>query len=201
MVRNGQLQRLSKGTYYRSRQSKFGVTLPNQTTVRALAARHKTLFPAGVGAASLLGFTTQVAGKSEIATSSASLPRKLIGSDAKIHTRRPAAWKQLNETEAAILEFLRRGGRDTELTSAETTRRILRLLSKSDTFAHLIRVAPSEPPRIRALLGALGEKLDANNKALNTLRKGLNPFTKFDFGVFADMENAKAWQAKRNTLR
>lgn len=116
MVRGGQLQRLSKGTYYRPRQSNFGPTLPNPTTVRSLAARNNTLFPAGTAAANLLGFTTQSARESEIATPSASLPRKLVGANAKIHTRRPEAWKGLTDEEAAILDFLRRGGRTSELT-------------------------------------------------------------------------------------
>lgn len=196
MTKDGELQRLSKGTYYRSRQSNFGPTLPNQAKMRSLAARTKTLFPAGLSAANLLGFTTQIVRQGEMSTSSASLPRKLVGMDAKIHTRRPDAWKHLTEEEAAILDFLRRGGKDSELTPEETTRRVLRLLSKSDTYAHLARVADSEPPRVRALLGAFGEQIGVKPAALNRLRQSLNPSSRFDFGMFADMPNAKAWQAK-----
>jgi hypothetical protein len=196
MARDGELQRLSKGTYYRPGRSNFGHTLPNQTKVRALAARSKTLFPAGTGAANLLGFTTQVARQTEVATLSGSLPRKLIGADIKIHTRRPEAWKSLTDEEAAMLDFLRRGGRDSELTPEETTRRMIRLLSKSDAYTHLIRVAHSEPPRVRAILGAFGERLDARKTILNGLRQSLNPLSRFDFGNFSNLPNARAWQAK-----
>jgi len=196
MVRDGELQRLSKGTYYCPRQSKFGPTLPNQANMLSLVARSKTLFPAGVAAANLLGFTTQNVRQGEISTPSTSLPRKLIGSGAKIYTRRPDAWKRLADEEAAILDFLRRGGRDSELTPEETVRRTIALLSKSDTYAHLAHVMDSEPPRVRALLGALGEQLGAEQGMLDHLHKSLNPSSRFDFGIFTDMPNAKAWQAK-----
>lgn len=75
---------------------------------------------------------------------------------------------------------------------------MIQLLSKAHTFARLADVAGNEPPRVRALLGALGEKLGTKSTTLKTLRQSLNPLSKFDFGIFADMSNAKAWQAKGN---
>lgn len=197
MVRDGQLQRLSKGIYYRPGQGSFGATLPNQGAVRSLAARNRSLFPAGLSAANLLGFTTQVARNNEIATPSSSLPRKLIGPDARILTRRPEAWKQLSDVEAAILDFLREGGRDSELSPAETAKRMMKLLAKNKTFARLARAADTEPPRVRALLGALGERIDADPKLLTKLRLSLNPLSRFEFGSFAVLPNAKAWHAKK----
>ena len=55
----------------------------------------------------------------------------------------------------------------------------------------------SEPPRVRAILGALGEMMKRDRKTLERLRRSLNPLSKFDFGIFTSMPNAKAWQAKR----
>ena len=196
MTRDGELQRLSKGIYYRPRQSRFGPTRPSQADMRSLVARSKTLFPAGVSAANLLGFTTQTARQAELSTSAASLPRKLIGMDTKIHSRRPDAWKRLTDEEAAILDFLRRGGKDSELSPQETMRRMLHLLSTQDTYMHLTRIADSEPPRVRALLGAFGEQLGAKRATLDRLRKSLNPSSRFDFGTFTNMPNARAWQSK-----
>lgn len=196
LARDGLLQRLSKGTYYRPGQSSFGPTLPNQKSVRSLAKRDKTLFPTGMGAASLLGFTTQVPRRSEIATPSSSLPRKLIGSDARIVTRRPEAWKSLTDNEAAILGFLRDAGRTSELPATETIKCMMRLLAKDEVFTRLMRVADSEPPRVRALLGALGEQIHVESKVLDKLRSSLNPLSRFDFGAFESLPNAKSWQAK-----
>src|SRR6202021_3886411 len=55
-----------------------------------------------------LGFSTQTPRRSELATSSLSLPRKLIGAETRVHARRPEAWKSLSETEAALLDFYAR---------------------------------------------------------------------------------------------
>jgi len=190
--------RLSKGVYYRTRQTAFGSSRPNPAAIQKLASQRKGVFPSGVAAANLLGFTTQNARNGEIATSAMSLPRKLIGQDTVIHTRRPEAWATLSQTDAAILDFLRHAGRTSELSPEETIRRAVGLLSERGRFERLLRVADSEPPRVRALLGAMGEQLGKRPTALRQLRDSLNPFSRFDFGIFAGLPNARAWQAKEH---
>src|SRR6266568_844030 len=175
LTRQGRLERLSKGVYYSSRN---------------------TAFPSGIAAANLLGFTTQTAKKNEVATSALSLPRKLVGSDTMIHTRRPEAWASLSESDAALLDFLRRAGRTSELSPEETIRRTVKLLSEKGRFERLLRVAASEPPRVRAMIGAIGEQLGKNRAALRRLRDSLNPFSRFDFGLLAGLRHARDWQAK-----
>ena len=98
MARAGTIERLSKGTYYRSRETAFGKSRPNPSAIRSLAARHAPLFPSGTAAANLLGFTTQTARQTELATTANSLPRKLIGPDMVVHTRRPEAWSGLSDS-------------------------------------------------------------------------------------------------------
>lgn len=190
------LSRLSKGIYYRSRKTAFGNSKPNPAALENLAGRRKKVFPAGIAAANLLGLTTQTARRAEVSTSSMSLPRKLVGTDAVVHTRRPEAWESLTPTEAAILDVLRRGARTSELPPAETARRLQRLLQEEHRLERLLRVAASEPPRVRALLGALAERLNAKPKDVRRLRDSLNPFSRFDFGLLAELPNARAWQAK-----
>jgi Family of unknown function (DUF6088) len=196
LTRAGVIQRLSKGLYYRTRQTAFGSSRPNPAAIQKLASRRKGVFPSGIAAANLLGFTTQNAGNGEIATSAMSLPRKLIGQDTVIHTRRPEAWASLSQTDAAVLDFLRHAGKTSELSPEETIRRTVGLLSKRGCFERLLKVADSEPPRVRALLGAMAEQLGKRPAALRQLRDSLNPFSRFDFGNFAGLPNARAWQAK-----
>jgi hypothetical protein len=196
LARAGVIQRLSKGIYYRSRQTAFGSSRPNPEALQKLAARHKDLFPSGLAAANLLGFTTQNAKEGEIATSAASLPRKLVGPNTVIHTRRPEAWAGLSETDAALLDFLRRGGKASELSPEETVHRTAGLLSEGGRFGRLAKVAHSEPPRVRAMLGAFGEQLKGSPGILQSLRHSLNVFSRYDFGMFAGLPKASAWQAK-----
>ncbi len=196
LTKAGIIQRLSKGVYYRPKQTIFGQSRPNPAHLRRLAQQGQGMFPAGIMAANMLGFTTQAGQRGEVATSAGSLPRKLIGADMVVHTRRPAAWAGLSETDAALLDFMRRGGRESELSPEETTQRLLMLLAKDDQLDRLLKVAASEPPRMRALLGALAEQLKASPALTQELRQSLNPLSRFDFGLFAGLPNAKAWQAK-----
>lgn len=201
LARKGALERLSKGVYYRSRQTQFGRSLPNPAAVQKLASQRKTVFPSGVAAANLLGFTTQTARRGEVATSSNSLPRKLVGSDTLIHTRRPEVWAGLSEVDAALLDFLRRGGRASEFSPEETVRKTLDILREKTRFERLLKVVNSEPPRVRAMLGAIGEQLGKKPSVLRFLRDSLNPLSRFDFGLLAGLPDAHAWQAKEHPQR
>lgn len=196
MTREGAIERLSKGVYYRNRRTSFGKSRPNPAAIQMLAAKHAKIYPSGISAANLLGFTTQTAARGEVATSALSLPRKLVGSDTVIHARRPEAWANLSETEASLLDFLRQRGKSSELSPEDTIRRALALASEQGRFERLLKVADSEPPRVRAMLGAMGQQLGKNPAALRRLRESLNPFSRFDFGMLAELKHARKWQAK-----
>src|SRR5712664_4211264 len=139
LTRQGELERLSKGVYYSTRQTAFGKSRPNPAAIQRLASRRKSVFPSGIAAANLLGSTTQTASRSEVSTSALSLPRKLVGSDTVIHTRRPEAWAGLSESDAVLLDFLRRAGRTSELSPQETVRRALALFSENERFERLVK--------------------------------------------------------------
>ena len=196
LMREGVIERLSKGVYYRSRETTFGKSRPNPVAIQELASRRKNIFPSGIAAASLLGFTTQTARRGEVSTSALSLPRKLIGAETVIHTRRPEAWAGLSDADAALLDFLRRGGRTSELSPEETVRKTLALISEKGRLQRLLKIADSEPPRVRALLGAIADEIGKNAGERARLRASLNPLSRFDFGFLAGLSHARKWQAK-----
>ncbi len=196
LTRQGHLQRLGKGLYYRSRQTVFGPSLPNPAAVRALPLPQRAMFPSGTAAASLLGFTTQHSARLELATDGPSLPRQIVGKDAIIHTRRPPAWRSLGKTDAALLDLLRNRGKTSELMPEETVRKLLEYCAQPGRYTRLMAVASSEPPRVRAMLGAIGQQLGHPKTALARLRANLNPFSRFQFGALAGLAHAKDWQAR-----
>lgn len=59
LTREGLLQRLSKGVYYRSRPTAFGASRPNPAAIQKLVSHRKKVYPSGITAANLLGFSTQ----------------------------------------------------------------------------------------------------------------------------------------------
>lgn len=201
LTRNGTLERLSKGVYYRSRSTAFGPSRPNPTSIKKLAERKSRIFPSGISAANLLGFTSQTPRRGEVATNSLSLPRKLIGTDTRVHARRPEAWKSLSETDAALLDFLRKAGKASELSAERTVQKTLALLAKDSHLEQLLKAAASEPPRVRALLGALAEELGRKSAERTRLHASLNPSSRFEFGPFALLTHARKWQAKERSHR
>lgn len=196
MVRAGDLERLGRGTYYRPRRTALGKSRPHPEQLDRIAQRNATLFPAGLAAAHHLGFTTQSPARREVSTTGASIPRALIGPDTILHTNRPMAWMGLGTDEGALLEFLRDGGCHSELPGDETLARTIQLLGVSGRFERLLRVAPTEPPRVRAMLGALGEIQGATLESLAELKQSLNPLSRFAFGAFRTLPNAHRWQSR-----
>ncbi len=83
-----------------------------------------------------------------------------------------------------------------ELGPAETVNRTLGLLSEKGRYERLLKVADSEPPRVRAILGAVGEQLGESDMSLERLRNSLNPLSRFDFGLLSGLRHAITWQSK-----
>lgn len=194
--RSGELRRLSKGVYFRPRHTAFGPSRHNPAALQRLAAEEGDVFPSGTAAAAMLGLTTQNPARAEVATTRGSLPRKLLGERAVVHTRRPAAWSTLSPEDAAVLEVLRDRASASEHSPHETVRRLSAALEARGRFRRLAAVAETEPPRVRAMLGAFGEHLNAPPPLLKTLRRSLNPLSRYDFGVLAVLPTASRWQAK-----
>ncbi len=195
MVKEGFLARVSKGLYYRPRQTRFGLSRPSSSDIQKLPMK-QNLCPAGLSAASLLGFTSQNAVQGEFATSANSAPRTIIGDRVILHTRRPPTWNKLSAIDAALLDFLRSRGKLSELSPAETKQRLLDYFREGDRFDRLVAVAEAEPPRVRAMLGAIGQEIQKSPKELNKLREGINPLSRFNFGHLSNLHYAKQWQAK-----
>lgn len=196
LARAGKIQRLSRGVYYRGRTTAFGPSRPNPDLLRSLAAQSRPIFSSGASAASLLGFSTQTPRRMEVSTLSGSLPRKLIGDETRVHFRRPGTWATLSDKDAAVLDFLRNGGKFNELPEEQMIDRLLALLAEENRFDRLAKIAHAEPPRVRAMLGALGERLGRKPRTIRELRESLNPLSRFDFGRLAALPNAQSWQSK-----
>jgi hypothetical protein len=201
LTRQGVIQRLGKGLYYRSRPTAFGASLPNSAQVRSLPVRRREVFPAGVAAANVLGFTTQNPARVEVATNGTSLPRLIFGKDTVIHTRRPESWRGLSVTDAALLDFLRNRGESSDLSPEETVDKLLEYFHEPGRFERLLKIAPSEPPRVRAMLGAIAQQLGQAASRLSALRTSLNSLSRFSFGGLAALKHARDWQAKERKTR
>lgn len=193
LAARGELQRVRKGIYYRPKQTALGPSLPSANAIVALTAK-APLHPSGLTAGAALGLSTQNPMRPEFATASSAVPSAVR--NAVVHTGRPLSRLDLDAADAALLELLRDRARYSDLSPQETVDRLVKMLADHERFERLAKAAHDEPPRVRAMLGALGEQAGASAKALDALRASLNPLTKFDFGVLRALPNAKDWQAR-----
>jgi hypothetical protein len=192
LVKEGILQRVSKGYYYHSRPTRFGRSYP----VLSELPHQTPVYPAGINAANVLGFTTQNAFNGTFATTGNSLPIALLGQRAKLYTRRPSTWTNLSSTEAALLDFLRSRGAWSDLSPSDTHAQLLEHFRVPERFDKLVGIAHAEPPRVRAMLGAIGQELGYSPGLLKQLRAQLSPYSRFDFGRLRTLSYALEWQAK-----
>lgn len=196
LASQGDLLRVEKGLYYMPREGLLGKVGPSEVSVVRERLAEKSR-PTGVTAANLLGLTTQVAARPELAVYASTKP-KGVGTT-RVTLRKRASAEKLDDRQAAVLETLRNGGRFSELDAEETVRRTAFALfpeSSKETPHKTLLAALSEPPRVRAILGALLQNLGTSERVWSSLRESLNPLSKFDFGLFKALPNAKEWQAK-----
>lgn len=201
LSRQGDLRRVRRGLYYRPRKTVFGPSQPSLPAIRAQAAKKVRFFPAGVTAANVLGLTTQVPARQELATTAINVSRQSLEPGTVVHTRRPPAWDSLTDEDAAVLDVLRSGGQGSELPPAQTTARLASLLKVRGRFLRLYRVSHVEPPRVRAMLGAFGQQLGRSRSELRHLASTLNALSRYEFGMFVELPDAAAWYAKLPTAR
>lgn len=237
LVREGVVERASKGLYYAPKETLLGKSRPSEAAVARKTLAKKTR-PTGATAANLLGVSTQVPAREELAVYAQARPKTASGTS-RLRFRGRGEAGELSQHDAALLEFLRQRGRHGELDLEETLPRLYAaLLSdsyKSSWQEHLVESTSSswldfgsylrtfwtqnraaddatqrvlrhlaglrdaalhEPPRVRAVLGALLQNWHAPERTWLPLRKSLNPLSRFDFGLFRDLPTAKEWQAK-----
>lgn len=189
LAKTGEIRRVRRGVYYRPRTTLFGPSKPDPVALAdaVLRARGEPTVPSGLGAYNKLGFTTQVSNVVARATLTGVAPVSVPG--VRMHTtRRPLdRQKGIRPNERTALDALRDITRIPDAEPADVLRRIGTLVRAGDLdFLRLARFARPEPPRVRALLGALGERLRIENagrrvptRVLVDLHKGLNPLTVF----------------------
>ncbi len=188
----GLIQRVAKGTYYVPGTTVFGSSVPSSTDIAAHALAG-ILHPTGLSAANILGLTTQNPAHGEYATTLASAPSVLRG--ARVITNRSRSRESLSPAEGALLEVLRDREQHADVDASVVTERLVAVIEMSGALARLCSAALDEPPRVRAMLGALAQEGGVSKTRLAPLRDSLNPLTRFDFGPLRTLSHAREWQA------
>jgi hypothetical protein len=196
LAKKGRIRRVRKGVYYVPHVTRFGATNPDPSSVVAavLTRRGIAWSPTGLAAYNRLGLTTQVSPKTTFAVS-----RKVrlasAGSSTKLSLR-PVV-RGASADERAVLDALRDLRWIPDTTPEHVVIRIADLFrSKRVSFERVARFARREPPRVRAVLGAIGTSIGARPHLLEELKGSLNPMTHFSLGLSDKLETAREWNIR-----
>lgn len=196
LSREGSLRRIRRGIYYRPAKTAFGESQPAAEAVAKFLLRdRKTVRTAEFNR---LGLTTQM---SNALTSASDRPVRMKGLNGvglRFVNRPLSHQKGILAEERTALDSLRMLERIPDSTSDQTLSRLLGLVRRGKLdFERLARFALAEPPRVRALLGAIGETAGVDVGKLVPLRKSLNPITTYRLaGAVSVLANPTNWNIK-----
>jgi hypothetical protein len=197
LAARGELIRVRRGHYYVPRASRFGPVPPDRLDVALSALGEVRYMPAGVTAANALGFTTQLPmGRADIISTRGRRLRRRGLEGLRILERSPVR-RSLTLDENAFLEVLRDIQHLSDLSAGETRARAVQLVR--DGVVSLDRMATAawdEPPRVRAMLGALAEAVDAPAGVVERYREMVHPRSRYAFGPLRDLPRARSWGAQ-----
>lgn len=197
LSREGTIRHVRKGVYYSPRKTRFGELAPDAAAIAGaiLVGKGIEWKPSGLPAYNGLGLTTQVS-PSLVFDVSKRIGSVRTGSDMRfLRFRFRETVSGLSNDERAMLDALRDVRRIPGSSPGETAGKIRDLfMTRRFSFNRLARHALKEPPRVRAVLGAIGSEIGADRKTLARLRKSLNPMTTFHLGLRGALPAAREWR-------
>ena len=194
------IRRVRRGIYYVPKKTRFGETRPDTDRVVAhsLDLRGFTYAPSGTSAYNGLGLTTQVSPKVTFRIKRSERMASPRTSYSESVTLRPSyAAEGIESSEMTVLDALKDVRKIPDATPAETVNRIVDLVHSGRlSFKRLARLAKHEPARVRALVGAIGDKVGVRPNVTSSLKKSLNPLTSFHLNVGSTLPTARSWQIR-----
>lgn len=198
LSREGIIERVRKGVYYKSKETRFGRTSPDAARVATeVLTSRKT--PWGVGGLPIynaLGLTTQISAIPTFAVEYNTRSLR-VNAETRVRVRTGRNLKNMTPEERGVLDALR----DIKIIpDGDAVAVIKRLADLSKTkrinFEKLAKLSRNEPPRVRALLGTIGEMIGKDGEVLRALKESLNPTTTYKLGISAFIPEAQGWKIR-----
>ena len=189
MAASGKIIKLAKGKFYKPETSVFGTLKPDQYQIaKDLLEKNNKLigYLTGYGIYNQLGLTTQVSNTIQIGRKE---PRPAIqrGMYKITFIKQKNTITKENIPLLRLLDairFIKKIPDSTTDTSCNRIKLHLRNLSPERTDT-IVRLALKYPPSTRALLGAILETIEKNDKT-EGLFKSLNPISKYKLSISSD---------------
>ena len=201
LVETGQLKRATKGVYYKPKQSIFGLLPPREEELlkRYLFENgQRVAYVTGIGLYNAMGLTTQV----PFIVTIASKTRRTFVSVGNLKIKPAKSYADITNDNYYVLGILD-AIKDFNIIPDKDSRSVITILSNKikelniEDTDKLLQFSLQYPPRVRALLGAIVEK-SGKTFALDTLKKSLNPLSKYKKYAIKDivLSNLVNWNLK-----
>jgi hypothetical protein len=186
LSKQGQIVRLSRGKYYKPRESVFGVLKPDENQlIRSLTQiGDKTIgYVTGLAAFNSLGLTSQVSNTILIARGSNQPAKDILGYRVRF-VKRNFRFTRDDVKLLQILDALKDIKAIPDTTVLESLKILITNFEKLkiDELQQMIRLAQQYPPSTRALVGAIIESRFSEIRVAS-LFKSLNPLSKYHLGI------------------
>lgn len=186
LVKKGTIKKISKGVFYKPKQTVFGELKPNQTEILKpyLFEKGKRIaYITDIALYNQLGLTTQIPNEYKVA----SLNKRIYINKANIKAKPVKSYIEVTNSNyyvLGLLDALKDFNKIPDADTVQATKRILFLISEltQNQLKLTQKYALKYPPRVRAFLGAILEFL-GYNEDVKPLKKSLNPLTKYDLDI------------------
>jgi hypothetical protein len=195
LAQQGIVKRIEKGLYYKPKLTILGESIPDKLEIVYKKLRKKGGFfcESGLSGYNKLGFTTQVSQVTVIACNAKVVNIKMPNV-AFIYRNKPHSGTKI---ERIILDALIDVDKIPDTTPNKIIKKIRDYINtKQVDINDLGHSALCEKPRVRALVGALGEELSMKKQLIKKLKDSLNPLTTYSITGLSVLEYAHRWNIK-----
>lgn len=200
MVSDGILRKAGKGRFYRPKTSIFGEVLPSQEEIvkDLLWKGDKPIgYITGYSRWNQMGLTSQISGVIQIGINGVKKNLKR-GIYSVRFIKQPNEITEDNIRFLVILDAINNIRKIPDSSIADSVNRLTAIIKQLNTeeIEKMVALAEKYPARLRALLGAILEKM--GYESLSTaLYATLNPLTSYNYsGLSAVLPNSKKWHIK-----
>ena len=205
----GLIQRVRKGLYYYPKQTALGPSHPGTSALLAKTfkkSKGMAVYSGGTASFQNLGITSQIPAQYTLLSDMVSRKMSIGSLTVRIQRRSLAHLGGATQEDIWILDSVRNLKHVPDSTPADAVAKIVNRLqdlmrssgrskgaSQGTTVKRLLRFAQGEPPRVRAVLGAIAERIGYHGPEGGALKNSLNPLTKFHLGIKSVLPNTQSW--------
>lgn len=200
LIKKEIINRVSSGIFYKPKQTAFGALKPNEQELLKtylFEEGKRIAYITGVSLYNRLGLTTQIPKVIKIACRD----KRIFATVGSIKGKAVKSYVDVTDNNYCLLELLDALKDFNQIPDLDSGSALILLANKFKTISRkeldsLIAIALKYPPRVRALLGAILEKYNAETN-LSALRNSLNPLSEYQYNIpLTALSNGANWKLK-----